>query len=279
MTVYYNGQFADKENVVISPDDRGFLLGDGIYEVMRAEHGHIFRADAHFHRLERSLRELRIQGVDVGALREVVSSLLFQNDLQDRRAKIYLQITRGVAPRQHAFPDPPTDPTLYVTASPHDPPTEKWEHGVKVILHPDQRWGRCDIKTIALPPNILANQRAMEHDAYEAILVREGFVTEASHSSVFGVFDDTVVTHPLTNRLLPGITRSVVLELCQELGIAVDRSPIPADQLSDADEIMVTGTTTGIMPVVQVEDWPVGDGTPGSVTRELQATFRALEPA
>lgn len=279
MTVYFNGEFVDEDEVAISPNDRGFLFGDGVYEVIRAEEGRLFQAEAHFQRLRRSLRGVRIDGVDVDALRKALSTLLARNDLQDGHAKIYLQVTRGVAPRQHAFPDVPTEPTVYATASPHEPPVEKWEQGVKVILHPDRRWARCDIKSTALLPNVLANQAAMEHDAYEAVLVRDGFVTEGSHSSVFAVLDGTVVTHPLTNRLLPGITRAVTLDLCEDLDIPVDESPLPEERLSDVDELMLTGTTTGVMPIVQVDDWTVGDGTPGPITRKLLSAFRALEPA
>jgi D-alanine transaminase len=279
MTVYFNGEFVDKDDVSISPDDRGFVFGDGVYEVMRADRGRFFRMDAHVRRLRRSLREIRLDGVDLEALRGAVEQLLPRNGLDDRRAKVYLQITRGAAPRRHAFPPPSTEPTVYARASVNEPPTEKWEQGVKVILRPDQRWARCDIKSLNYLPNVLANQAAMEADAYEAVFVREGFVTEGSHSSVLAVFDGTVCAHPLTNRLLPSITRDAVLSLCRDLGIPVEETPVPAADLPEADELMVLGTTTGVMPVVQVEDWAVGDGTPGAVTRKLQAAFHASEPA
>lgn len=279
MTVYFNGEFVDKADVSISPDDRGFLFGDGVYEVVRAEDGRFFQLDAHRQRLRRSLDGIRIHDVDTEALWEDLPDLLRRNDLEDGRATMYLQITRGAATRQHAFPNEPTEPTVYATASRHDPPVEKWEQGARIVLHPDQRWARCDLKSTALLPNVLANQAAQENGAYEAVLVREGFVLEGSHSSLLGVFDDTVVTHPLTNRILPSITRRVVLDLCRNLGIPVDESPIPEANLPDADELILAGTTTGVMPVVQVDDWTVGDGTPGPITRELQEAFRALEPA
>lgn len=279
MTVYFNGEFVDKADVSVSPDDRGFVFGDGVYEVIRAEQGQLFQPDAHFRRLERSLRETNIRNVDVDRLRDAVHSLLYHNKLQDRHAKVYLQVTRGAAPRQHAFPDEPTEPTVYATASPHSPPIEKWENGVSTILYPDRRWERCDIKSIALLPNVLANQAAMEADAFEALLVRDGVVTEGSHSTVLGVFDNTVVTHPLSNRILPSTTRTVVLRLCDTHDIPVDESPIPKNDLRDADELILLGTTTGVMPVIQVDDWAVGDGTPGPITRELQAAFQKLEPA
>jgi D-alanine transaminase len=279
MTVYFNGEFVDKDDVSISPDDRGFVFGDGVYEVLRAADGRFFRPDDHFRRLRRSLREIRLDGVDVGALREAIGELLARNDLQDGPAKAYLQITRGAAPRRHAFPDADTEPTVYARANALTPPTEKWEEGVKVILHPDRRWARCDIKSLNYLPNVLANQAAMEAGAYEALLTREGFVMEGSHSSMAAVFDGTVVTRPLTNHVLPSTTRTVLLELCEDLGIPVDEAPISTDALPDADELILLGTTTGIMPIVQVEDWAVGGGTPGPVTRTLQDAFRALDPA
>ncbi len=279
MTVYFNGEFVEKEEVSISPDDRGFVFADGIYEVLRAEHGQLFQEDLHFRRMERSLDEIHLGDVEVEPIREAVHSLLYHNDLQDGAAKIYLQVTRGAAPRQHAFPDPAPEPTVYATAEPHTPPREKWEQGVKAILHPDQRWARCDIKSISLLPNVMATTAARRAGAYEAILVRDGFVTEASHSTVVGVFDDTVVTHPLTNHILPSTTRTLLLDLCDAHDVPVEEIPIPKADLSDADELMVLGTTTGVMPVVEVDDWTVDDGTPGPITRDLQAAFRALEPA
>ena len=279
MTVYFNGAFVDKDDISLSPDDRGFVFADGIYEVLRAEQGAFFQEDLHFERMERSLQEIDLKEVDVKAVREAIHSLLYHNDLQDRLAKIYIQITRGAAPRQHAVPNPPPEPTVYATAQPHEPPLDKWADGVKAILHPDQRWARCDIKSTSLLPNVMATTAARRADAYEAILVRDGFVTEASHSTVVGVFDDTVVTHPLTNHILPSTTRTLLLDLCDAHDVPVEEIPIPEADLPDADELMVLGTTTGVMPVVQVDDWTVADGTPGPITRDLQAAFRALEPA
>ena len=280
MTVYFNGEFVDKDEVRISPDDRGFVFGDGVYEVLRAQDGAFFRADDHFARLRRSLDHVRIRGIDVEALRDAVRALLPKNDLQGGPAKVYLQITRGAAtPRRHAFPDPPVDPTVYARASAHEPPVDKWTEGVSVILQPDQRWARCDVKSLNYLPNVLANQAAQEADAYEALLVRDGFVTEGTHSSVAVVFDGTVAMHPLTNYTLPSITRQTVLELCDDLDRPIDESPVAVDALPDADELFLMGTTTGVMPIVEVDDWTVGDGTPGPVAQELLEAFRALAPS
>jgi len=279
MTVYFNGEFMPKDDVSISPDDRGFVFGDGVYEVARAENGAFFRLDAHRRRLARSLEAIRIHDVDTEALWRAVQALLARNDLTDGPAKAYLQVTRGAAPRQHAFPDPSPEPTVYARAEAHEPPLEKWRNGVAVILRPDQRWARCDIKSLNYLPNVLANQAAQEAGAYEALLVRDGFVTEGSHSSVAAVFDGTVALHPLTNHTLPSVTREVMLELCDALGRPVEEFPVAVDALPDADELFLMGTTTGIMPIVQVDDWTVADGTPGPVAQELLEAFRALEPA
>ncbi|WP_103019551.1 aminotransferase class IV [Salinibacter altiplanensis] len=278
MTVYFNGSYMDRADVSISPDDRGFVFGDGVYEVARAEDGALFQLDAHRRRLARSLAAIQITGLDTDTLWTRVRGLLPRNGLDEGPAKVYLQITRGAAPRQHAFPDAPVEPTVYARASAHAPPLDKWANGVKVILRPDQRWDRCDIKSLNYLPNVLANQAAQEAGAYEALLVRDGFVTEGSHSSVAAVFDGTVTLHPFTNRTLPGITREVVLELCEDRGLPVEKFPVAVDDLPDAEELFLMGTTTGVMPIVQVDDWTVGDGTPGPVAQELLEAFRALTP-
>lgn len=280
MIAYFNGAFMDKAEVSISPDDRGFLFGDGVYEVVRAEDGTFFRLDAHRRRLARSLEAIKLHNIDTDTLWTVVPELLSRNNLNEGPAKVYIQVTRGAAtPRQHAFPDPPVDPTVYAHASPHEPPVEAWEEGVKVILQPDQRWARCDVKSLNYLPNVLANQAAHEADAYEALQVRDGFVTEATHSSVAAVFNGTVTLHPVTNHTLPSITRTVTLELCDELDIPVDETPVATARLPNADELFLMGTTTGIMPIVQVDDWTVRDGTPGPIAQKLLKAFRALNPS
>lgn len=269
MIAFFNGNWVEKEKIAISPDDRGFLFGDGIYEVIRVYRGKLFRAKEHLARLARSLREMRMDGVDVPVLGTVAEELLRRNNLNSD-ATVYFQITRGAAPRRHAFPDPGTPPTIYMTASPFTPPEKKWREGVKVILVPDTRWARCDIKSTALAPNVLANQLAKENGAEEAIFVRNGVITEGSHSSFAAVFHGQLVTHPLTNHILPSITRQVVLELCAQLDIAVKEFPIFENELKQADEVIILGTTTEVMPVIQVDDWQVNDGKPGALTRRLQ---------
>lgn len=274
MIVYYNGRFLPKEEVCISPDDRGFLFGDGVYEVVCAYEGQFFEMEAHLDRLARSLREIQMAGPARADLEDMADELLRRTNLHERHAKLYLQITRGAAPRQHAFPEQETPPTVYASAAPYALPEAKWERGVEAILHPDLRWARCDIKSVALLPNVMANQQAQEAGAFEAILERDGVITEGSHSTVLGVIDGAVRTHPLNACILPSITREVVLDLCADLDIPVEETPIEVAQLQAVDELMVLGTTSGVMPIVQVDGMTIGDGRPGPVTRQLQQAFR-----
>lgn len=275
MIAYFNGQFLPKEEIRISPDDRGFVFADGIYEVLRSYNGKLFRIDGHFTRLERSLKEIRMSPVDLGMLRQAVDQLILKNDLAGGDAIIYIQISRGAAPRKHAFPEN-VPPTVYVTVSPFQPYPKEYDEGVRVVLVPDNRWARCDIKSIALLPNILAMQTATEQGAQEAVFVRDGIVTEGSHTSVCAVLNDLLVTHPPDNRILPSVTRDAVLDLCRARDILYEESPIPAYLLKDATEVIILSTTKEVMPVTRVDDWTVGSGKPGPVTKKLKEAFRDL---
>lgn len=270
MLVYFNGTIRHKDEVRISPDDRGFVFGDGVYEVILAYKGRLFRAQAHFSRLHRSLGELRIREPDLAVLRNVSEKLLHENGLDQAYATVYLQITRGAAPRKHPFPSDETSPTVYISAQPFDPPEKEWTEGVKVILVPDIRWLRCDIKSTSLLPNVLACQQAKEQGAKDAVFVRDGAVTEGAHTSFCAVFDGTLVTCPESHYILPGITRHTVLELCRDMKIPVSLYPIQENRLADARECMLLGTTTEVMPVVRIGEHIVGNGKPGPITRRLQ---------
>lgn len=273
MIVYFNGHNTPKEDVKISPDDRGFVLGDGVYEVIRVYEGKLFEADAHLKRLARSLRELRILFNGVERLEGIAHQLLVENGLEQGDAAVYIQITRGAAIRKHAFPSSDAQPTVYVSAYAFDPPKKEWEQGVKIILVPDIRWTRCDIKTVALIPNVMAAQQAAEAGAKEAVFVRDGAITEGAHTNFAAVFKGEVRTAPYSNLILPGTTRNMAISLCREMDVPVREFPIFQHELGDADEAMIWGTTTEIMPVVQINDRQVGDGSPGPVTRKLQAAF------
>jgi D-alanine transaminase len=276
MIVFFNHQFIPKAEVRIEPDDRGFLFADGVYEVIRSYRGKLFRADEHIARLNRSMQFLRIRIPENANFTKIGAQLIEHNNLQNEDASIYIQVTRGPAPRKHAFPEEKLPATLYASVSPLQRPVEKQEQGVKVILEPDIRWARCDIKSIALLPNVLASQRAQEEKAEEAILVRDGVALEGSHSSFGGVFNNRLVTAPKSNYILAGITREVVLQLCQKLNIIVEELPIKADRLQDADELMLFSTSLEVTPIVRVDDRQVGDGKPGAVTRKLQRAFDEL---
>ncbi len=276
MLAYFNGQFLPKEDIKISPDDRGFLFADGVYEVVRSYHGQLFQLEGHIARLRRSLHEMQIEGVDVEELGAFAQQLLQKNNLLTEDGTVYMQVTRGAAPRKHAFPSKGTLPTVYVAASAFKAPTEKLATGIKTIIVPDIRWARCDIKSVALAPNVLANEQAHAQGAEEAIFVRDGVVTEGSHSNFAAVFNGEIVTHPKTNYILAGITREIVLELCETSGIPFREFPIFAKDLGHAEEAILFGTTTEVMPVVQIDDSMVGNRRPGPLTRKLQSLFAEL---
>ncbi len=277
MIVFFNEEFIPKEKVNISPDDRGFLFADGAYEVIRSYNGKLFKLDEHLKRLARSLRELRISCSEINQLKNVAEELIRINNLGEEQALIYFQITRGKAPRTHSFPKEETIPTVYVAASIFHYDPQKLEKGVKIILVPEMRWKRCDIKSVALLPNVLTRQQAEDNGADEAVFVRDGIITEGTHTNFCAVFDGKLFTHPVNNHILAGITRRVVLDLCSEMNVSVEESPIPEEKLKEADELMIVGTTVEIMPVIQVGDFKIGSGKPGPITLELQRRFYLLQ--
>jgi len=276
MIVYLNGSYLPKAELCISPDDRGFLLGDGVYEVVRAFDGCFFRAGAHWQRLKRSMAAIQINGPAEPEVQKVAETLLEKNNLRSGEATVYLQVTRGAAPRKHGFPQPPVPATVYAFAAPFNPPHEKWQAGIRAITVPDNRWARCDIKVISLLANVLANQQAQSTGAQEAIFIRDGAVIEGSHSNFAAVRDGALITYPESNYILNGITRMAVLELCWDLKVPVREFPLFEHELRSVDEAMLLGTTTDVMPVIKINDWQVGNGQPGPVTRRLQQALKEL---
>lgn len=275
MIVYFNGNYINKDEVKISPDDRGFLFGDGVYEVIRAYNGILFRPQDHLKRLKKNLIEVRIEkALDLDYLK-IASELFKKNPDLPSDAKVYIQITRGVAPRKHGFNNEMI-PTIYMELSEVIPPYEKWEKGVKVILREDQRRKRCDIKTTSLMTSILDNQLAVDQGAQEVIFHYSSFITEGSHTTFCAIKDGKLFTPPEDMHILPGITRQVVKEICNKLGIDFIEEPVNVTDLPVFDEIIILGSTTEIMPVVQVDDWIVADGKPGNYTRKLQKAYRAM---
>jgi D-alanine transaminase len=273
--VYLNGAFVDRADAKISVDDRGFVFGDGVYEVTRTRDGVLLEVDRHVRRLQRSLAGIDLSH-PLGDLIDVSRRLLRDNGLARGEATVYWQVTRGAAaPRTHWFPPAGTPVTVFASASPLAPLHEKRATGVGTILVPDQRWARCDLKTVNLLPNVLAKQKAVAAGAHEAILQRDGVIMEGAATNVFGVLDGVVRTHPRSNYILPGITREVVLELAAALGMVVQQEPMFVDDIPRLSECFLTGTTNDVMPVVAIDGRPVGDGRPGPIAGRLYSALIA----
>lgn len=276
MIVYFNNELKPIEEVSISPYDRGFLFADGVYESIRTYNKKLFRYEDHLDRLKRSLKELRIEFSDLNTLENIIYDLINKNNIQDE-ALVYLQITRGAAmPRTHRFPEQNTDPTLFLSAKDFKSNEKDQENGVKVILQEDVRWLRCDVKSISLLPAILANQKAFEENAEEAIFVRDGILTEGTHTNFFAVKDETIFTAPKSRMILDGITRKVVLEFCKKFKVGYKEEFINKNDLKSFSEFFITSTTKEITPVVKIDYWTINDGVPGKITKSLQSVFNKV---
>jgi D-alanine transaminase len=280
---YLNGQFLPRAAAAVPVEDRGFVFGDGVYEVWRVVGGRLFETERHLARLSSGLRELRIAApdlVDPDRLTAIADRLLTDDGLVDGEATFYVQVTRGVAPRTHAFPSGRISPTVFGMANGFKPADELRRVGATCITTPDIRWLRCDIKTIQLLPNVLGKQAAAEVGALDVLFVRDGVITETSHANVLAVIDGVIRTHPTNNLILPGITRAVVLEIARELGMRIAEEPFAPSDLRRASEVFLAGTTTDVMPIIRVDDVVVGDGKPGPIAttlfRELRTRLDAL---
>ena len=274
-TVYLNGEYLPSGQARLSVDDRGFVFGDGIYEVVRVIEGRIFAWAAHASRMARGLGVVRIpfSVSDVAGLEAVCDRLVAENDLCAGEATVYMQVTRGAAPRTHHFPPAGTPPTVYAAASRFTPSREMRDKGIKAITFPDFRWARCDLKTVNLMGAVLARQAAHEAGAYEALLIRDGMLTEGAATNAFAVIDGVVRTYPLSNYILPGISRQHALEAARAIGVPVSEEPVTQQQMLAANELFIAGTTTDVAPIVMLDGKPVGSGAPGPVTRKVQVAF------
>ncbi len=278
MFAYLNGHYLPRSAATIPVDDRGFVFGDGVYEVWRVINGRLFETDRHLARLAFGLGELRIATppiVHPEKLTEVAERLLAESGLTEGEATLYVEVTRGAAPRAHQFPPSGTAPTVYVTVNRFSPADELRRRGAECITIPDIRWMRCDIKSIQLLPNVMAKQAAAEAGVLDAIMIRDGRVTESSHANVAGVLDEMIRTHPANSLILHGITRAVVIDIAQSLDLRVSEEPIAESDLPSLEELFLVGTTTDVMPVVVLNGKPVGSGAPGPITSRLVTEFRS----
>ncbi|HEX5544450.1 MAG TPA: D-amino-acid transaminase [Nitrospira sp.] len=272
---FINGRFLPWEEATVSIDDRGFQFGDAVYEVIRTYRGNPFELAEHLARLDRSARELSLRQPYTGdQWTRWIQQGLSLAGYQD--AKIYIQLTRGVAPREHSFPSDLL-PTVVMTIRKFHPlASDIRRDGVSACTREDLRWGRCDIKSVNLLANVLAREEAKKAGVFETILVRDGFVMEGALSNIMVVQDGVVITAPESTRILSGVTRTVVLELAKKDDIAIEERFIPVDRLYCADEVFLTGTTLEVLGVVQIDGKIIGSGQPGPITKTLAARWALL---
>lgn len=270
---YVNGRYLHHHEALVHVEDRGYQFSDGIYEYVAFYNRALLDGELHFKRLERSLRELQIAlPMSIPALRLVVRELIARNGRTD--GGLYIQVTRGVARRDHAFPRNVKPALVMTVCAAKLPKPHEVQHGVRVITQPDIRWGRRDIKSVSLLANILAKQEAAAAGAREAWLVDGGVVSEGSASNTYIVSArGELVTHPANELILGGVTRDVLLRLAQKAGLPVAERAFTLDEVRAAAEAFLTSTSANVLPVVQVDGAAVGSGSPGPVTRQLQALY------
>ena len=270
--VYLNGDFLPIEEAKISPLDRGFLFADAIYEVVRFHRGAPYRLEEHLERMREGLAAVRISA-DPAFYPAVARRLLSENGLDGDDAIVYAQVSRGAAPRVHAFPPADTRPTVFAFTRRSDPPPAPG--GGRAILVPDERWGRCDIKSVMLLANVLAAQAAREAGAMDAILVRDGYALEGTKANLFLASGGRLRTAPNGPWILPGVTRSATIAAARDLGIEVEERAFTVAEMFAADEVFFASTTLWTHPVIAVDGRSIGDGRPGPLAERLRAVLYA----
>lgn len=267
-----NGEIIERSEAKVDVEDRGYQFGDGVYEVIRIYNGKMFTIDEH---LERFVKSAESIGITIPftslQLSEMLEELLIKNNLET--GNIYMQVTRGIAPRNHVFPTGNVVPTLVAYTIKGVRPLESLKSGVKAILTEDIRWFRCDIKSLNLLGNLLAKQKASEQGCFEAIQHRGDNVTEGSSSNIFIVKNGMVITHESNNLILKGITKDVILELCIKYNIQVQERTFSLAELEEAEEVFLSSTTSEVMPVIEIEGKKIRAGVPGPITQKLQGLF------
>lgn len=267
-----DGKIIERSEAKVDVEDRGYQFGDGVYEVIRVYNGKMFTAAEHLNRFVISSESIGITlPYTQEQLTKMLEELIIKNNLQV--GTIYMQITRGVAPRNHAFPTENVIPSLVAYTKEVARPVESLRNGVKTILTEDMRWLRCDIKSLNLLGNLLAKQKAVEVGCFEAIQHRSEDVTEGSSSNIFIVKNGVVITHPSDNLILKGITKDVILQACASHNIEVEERTFTVNELSQADEVFLSSTTAEVMPIIEVDGRSVAAGFPGPITKRLQELF------
>jgi D-alanine transaminase len=270
---YFNGKYIPKEDIKISPEDRGFLFAEGIYEVVRWYEGFFYDMEGHLTRMKRSLRETTINWPEEDSFPVISRELIKLNNLERLPSLVYLQVTRGAANRTHSFPDPPVSPTVYAYASTVIPDNGGKEFGIGIILTEDLRWNRCDIKSIALLANTMSYQKAIENGFLECAFVRGGIITECTHSNIFFVIKGVLYTHPESVNILSGITRKNIIKVARKAGLPVREEAVAVRKLDKVKEAFITNTSGEITPVIRINDIIIGGGIPGPFTRIIRERF------
>jgi len=278
MTIYLNGVYLPIEEAKVSVLDRGFIFGDGVYEVIPVYSRRPFRPEAHLQRLQHSLDGIRLANpLSIAEWTAIFERLIAEGETEDQY--LYLHITRGVAPRDHPFPEPPVLPTVFVMANPlGQPSAEVIASGVAAITARDNRWLRCDIKAISLLPNVLLRQMAVDAGCSETVLIRDNeFLTEGSASNIFVVKHGVLLAPPKDQLMLPGITYDVILELAAANGIPCEIRKIGVAEIFDADELLLTSSTREVQAVTHLDGKPIGAATPGAMFKRLHTLYQTYK--
>ncbi|MFN3872660.1 MAG: aminotransferase class IV [Ignavibacterium sp.] len=272
MIAYYNGSYLPVDKISISPFDRGFLFSDGVYEALRTYNRKLFMLQNHLDRLRYSIEQTNINFTEFDKLEEIIFTCAEKNNIT-KDYSAYIQITRGISfPRTHHYNEH-IKSNLFVFTTELKNRKQELTNGVSIILERDIRWNRCDIKSVSLLPNVMANQNAFINGCYEAVFYRDTFITEGSHTNFFAVKDGKVITAPLSNFILNGVTRNIVFKLCNENNIPIEESYILLADVFNYDEFFLTGTLTEITPVVKIDNNIIGNGSPGLLTKKIQKLF------
>jgi D-alanine transaminase len=269
---YLNGEIMPIEKAFVPIEDRGYQFGDAVYEYIASYGGKLFYMDRHLARLERSMEKISFPEVSRKMIETAVTDLFKESQI--KRAGIYIQISRAVAPRNHSFSN--KEPVQIIMTARSIPEKHPYaQKGATAVTMEDYRWGRCDIKTVQLLPNCLCKQKALDKGVYDTIFIsKDKIVREATSSNLFIIKNKKVITHPLTNNILPGITRKIIIEICKEKNIACAEKFFNLGELYDADEVFLSGTTTEVLPIISIDNKNIADEKPGSLTQFLFKELR-----